>query len=270
MRKTPFVIVVITSIASALSLSSVSAEKIDDAISWMYDNNLTIYDNKNDFNTMRWLRRDEASKFYVNFARLFGKTTYVKTAKQCVFSDVDEWWSDLKDYIVEACRLWLFQGSKWKFNPTSQLTNAQAVTVLVRIVAGSQNEIGESHRANNYYAKAQQLEILENVNMNNKDSAATRGNVGVLIYDANTLLNTCAQEWSNSSMSRGPQYYKPCCVWLEWFDPKQDTNNDWGGMICFNPLKWTPTCQKLGTTEEWRYYPNGERLRKEACEIYVQ
>lgn len=53
MRKTPFVIVVITSIVSALSLSSVSAENVDDAISWMYDNNLTIYDNKNDFNTMR-------------------------------------------------------------------------------------------------------------------------------------------------------------------------------------------------------------------------
>lgn len=167
-----------------LLLSSfVSAAVVDDAISWMHDNSLTIYDNKTDFNADRWLRRDEAAKFYVNFAKLLSKTTYVKTANQCIFSDINDSWSDLKDIVVESCRLGLFQWSKWEFDPTSQLTNAQAITVLVRLLAGNQSEVWQTHRANNYYTKANELGILESVVMNTKDSIATRGNVGVIIYD---------------------------------------------------------------------------------------
>jgi hypothetical protein len=57
-----------------------------------------------------------------------------------VFSDINDSWSDLKDVVVESCRLGLFQGSKGKFTPKSQLTNAQAITVLVRLLAGNQSE----------------------------------------------------------------------------------------------------------------------------------
>jgi len=173
-----------------LSLFSfASADKVDDAISWMYENGLTIHNNKTDFNATRWLRRDEAAKFYVNFSKLLGKTTYVKTANQCVFSDINDSWSDLKDIVVESCRLWLFQGSRWKFNPKSQLTNAQAITVLVRLLAGNQSEVWLSHRANNYYTKANELGVLQSVSMNSKDSIATRGNVGVIIKNWDSYSN---------------------------------------------------------------------------------
>lgn len=170
----------------------VSADKVDDAISWMYDNGLTIHNNKTDFNATRWLRRDEAAKFYVSFAKLLWKTSYVKTTNQCIFSDINNSWSDLKDIVIESCRLGLFQWSKWKFNPANQLTNAQAVAVLVRLLAGNQNEIWLSHRANNYYTKANELGILTSVSMNTKDSIATRGNVGVIIWngkDKNININ---------------------------------------------------------------------------------
>lgn len=159
------------------------ADTVDDAISWMYDNGLTIHNNKADFKATKWLRRDEAAKFYVNFAKLLGNTEYVKTASQCTFSDINNSRSDLKDIVVESCRLWLFQGSNGKFNPTKQLTNAQAITVLVRLLAGNQSEVGLSHRANNYYTKANELGILTSVSMNSKDSTATRGNVGVIIWN---------------------------------------------------------------------------------------
>ena len=173
-----------------LCLSSfASADKVDDAISWMYDNGLTIHNNKIDFMANRWLRRDEAAKFYVNFSKLLGKTTYVKTTNQCVFSDINDSRFDLKDIVVESCRLWLFQGSKGKFSPKSQLTNAQAITVLVRLLAGNQSEVWLTHRANNYYTKANELGILQSVSMNSKDSIATRGNVWVIIYNGDNLQN---------------------------------------------------------------------------------
>ena len=89
--------------------SFASADTVDDAISWMYDNGLTIHNNKTDFNATRGLRRDEAAKFFVNFATLLGKTTYVKTTSQCTFSDINTSRSDLKDIVIESCRLGLFQ-----------------------------------------------------------------------------------------------------------------------------------------------------------------
>ena len=45
------------------------ADTVDDAISWMYDNGLTIHNNKADFKATKWLRRDEAAKFFVNFSK---------------------------------------------------------------------------------------------------------------------------------------------------------------------------------------------------------
>ncbi len=89
-----------------LCLSSfASAAVVDDAISWMYTNGLTNKNNATDFNAERGLRRDEAAKFFVNFAKKLDKTTYVKTATQCKFSDINDSWPDLKDVVVESCRL---------------------------------------------------------------------------------------------------------------------------------------------------------------------
>lgn len=247
----------------------VSADKVDDAISWMYDNGLTIYNNKTDFNADRWLRRDEAAKFFVNFAKQLDKNTYIKTTAQCTFSDINQSRSDLKDIVVESCRLGLFQWSKGKFTPQNQLTNAQAITVLVRLLAWNQSEIWLSHRADNYYTKANELGILQNVSMNSKDSTATRGNVGVIIYNANNLYSSCTAEWEISNGSLGPQYYKPCCTWLQWFD-RRPVDFDGGWVICNNPNKWTPLCQQVGTSSEWRYYPDWTLLRKDLCGKYMK
>jgi hypothetical protein len=117
-----------------LFYSFTSAAIVDDAISWMYENGLTIHNNKTDFNADRGLRRDEAAKFYVNFAKLLGRDTYVKTENQCKFSDINESRSDLKPIVIESCRLGLFQGNNGKFYPKNQLTNAQAIAVLGRIL----------------------------------------------------------------------------------------------------------------------------------------
>jgi hypothetical protein len=86
------------------------------------------------------IRRDEASKFFVQFSKLIGKTTYTKTVAQCTFSDLDKARPDLKEVVIESCRLGIFQGNKGKFNPTGLMTNAEAVTVLVRIIDGHQSE----------------------------------------------------------------------------------------------------------------------------------
>jgi hypothetical protein len=61
-------------------------------------------------------------------------------------------------------------------------------------MAGMQSEVGLTHRADNYYAKANELGVLDNVDMNSKNSIATRGNVGIVIYDGNTIYFNCTTE----------------------------------------------------------------------------
>lgn len=223
MKKSLIVIVLL--IGSFFSVSF--AENVDDAINRMYNNWLTIHNNKKDFQSDRWLRRDEAAKFFVKFAKLIGKTDYVKTVDQCEFSDINDSWSDLKNIVIESCRLWLFQGNKGKFNPKTQLTNAQAITVLVRLVIGNQSEVWLSHRADNYYSKAITFGVLLDDAMFSRDSIVIRGNVGSLIYNTNNANNKnqlVIQKWnmeryrkiySNKySLYKEDQLtYKICIVW---------------------------------------------------------
>ena len=247
------------------------ADTVDDAISWMYDNGLTIHNNKADFKATKWLRRDEAAKFYVNFSKLLGNTGYVKTASQCTFSDINNSRSDLKDIVVESCRLWLFQGSKWKFFPQNQLTNAQAIAVLGRILMIAEDNTLSGHRADNYYKRESDLNILKNVSMDKKDSIVNRGNVGIIIYNANKVNNevkliinrNCAKEgeitqrlWDN------PKY---CCEWLEWYQSPDLPDWIWIELLCYNKTKWEPSCIIDWHRLEWLYYPNGDLLKQVYC-----
>ncbi len=138
-----------------------SANTTDDAVQWMHTNGLTVSTTTADFKADKWLRRDEAAKFFVNFAKILWKTGYIKTDAQCTFLDINQSWSDLKKVVVESCKLWLFQWGKGKFNPQNQLTNEQSIAVLIRLLVGSQNETGISRRSDNYYKKANELKLLQ-------------------------------------------------------------------------------------------------------------
>ncbi len=260
MKKTLFML-----ISSILIFWITQADILDDSISWMYDNELTIHQSQNTFNANKSIRRDEAAKFFVKFAKKLNKTTYIKNYNQCIFSDINNSWSDLQDIVVESCMLWLFQWNRWKFYPQNQITNAEAITVLIRLIYWFQNEIWVNHRSDNYYKKANELNILQNVYMDNKNTIASRGNVWIIIYNANNIFN-CTPEWEDFSVAVGPQYYKPCCTWLIW----EKLDWDWELVIgwsltCIDPNKWTPQCKDTWPFWQWRYYPNGSFLKSDLC-----
>jgi hypothetical protein len=82
---------------------------LETAILRGYQQGLTIYNTPTSFMYDNSIRRDEAAKFFVTFAKLIGKTDYVKTTSECQFSDFSLARQDLKDSITNACRLGLFQ-----------------------------------------------------------------------------------------------------------------------------------------------------------------
>ena len=117
------------------------AALIDDAVQWAYDQGLTKYHNAASFYPHNLMRRDEAAKFFVNFAKALGKTEYTVSSSACnAFTDLNKAHSDLASYITESCRMGIFKGYDGKFHPTNHLTNAQAVTLLIRIIDGNQPE----------------------------------------------------------------------------------------------------------------------------------
>jgi len=118
---------------------SFADSQLDGAVSWMHSNWLTKFDNASDFMSTQSLRRDEATKFFVQYAKeSLGLSP--DTSKSCNFTDLDKARPDLKDLIKESCQLGLFQWYNWKFMPTQSLTNAQAITVLIRMIDGNKDE----------------------------------------------------------------------------------------------------------------------------------
>jgi hypothetical protein len=70
---------------------------------------LTIFKTTKDYQPNNYIRRDEAAKLFVKFAKIVEKDTYKKTAEECKFSDLNDAHADIKDIIVESCRMGIFQ-----------------------------------------------------------------------------------------------------------------------------------------------------------------
>jgi hypothetical protein len=90
----------------------------------------------------------------------------------------------LKDIVVEACQLWLFQWYKWNFMPTDKLTNAQAITVFMRLIDWYKDESWD-HFANEYYKIARESWLLKWLNLENRayfDRETTRWEVAIMLY----------------------------------------------------------------------------------------
>lgn len=162
-------------------------------ISRMYQNWLTKFDNSADFMETKPLRRDEASKFFVQYTKQLLNKTNDETKTECnKFSDLNKWRSDLSDTMKDSCKLWLFQWNKWKFMPTQTLTKWQAITVLIRMIDGKKDET-QWHFAQKYYERALELWILNWVDINPKifDYLINRWDVARLLYNAwNIWKNT--------------------------------------------------------------------------------
>lgn len=158
--------------------------ELHQSVSWMYNNGLTIFSEPESFMAENWLRRDEATKFFVQYAKEVMWKSSDTSKAGCEFTDLSSAWSDLKDLIKESCQLGLFQGYKWKFMPTQQLTNAQVITVFIRLIDGYKDE-SWSHFANEYYVIAHGLWLLEGMDLDYIelfDSSATRGEVAQMLF----------------------------------------------------------------------------------------
>ena len=83
---------------------------------------------------MTWmLTRATMAKMIVNYAiNVLGKT--LNTWAVCTFTDTAGQSTEMQDYIIKACQLWLMWIGKTTFTPKSIVTRAQLWTVLSRLL----------------------------------------------------------------------------------------------------------------------------------------
>ncbi len=175
--------------------------QLNKAISWMNNNGLTKFTNATDFMATNSLRRDEATKFFVQYATEILWLTPDTSKTSCNFSDLSKARPDLKDLIKESCQLGLFQWTNGRFMPTQSLTNAQAITVLIRMIDGKKDET-QGHFAQGYFEKAQELGIMNWLTLNSTtsfDKLTNRWEVGILLYNAYSLTNTGTTPTTNTT-----------------------------------------------------------------------
>lgn len=141
-----------------------------DVVPYLYNNGLTKYSNFKDFNPNGSFTREQAAKFFSQFAINIKKKTKDEE-KSCIFNDIKDADKTLVNNIIESCKLWIFQGSNWNFYPKQKLTKAETIAILIRTIVWRLDETKRTYtllsnqqesfkRYNNYIYTATELDLI--------------------------------------------------------------------------------------------------------------
>ncbi len=164
------------------STTEVFDEEFESAVQWMYTNGLTKYDNPIQFLPAETLTREQAAKFFWNFALYMDKTA-VKSAEECQFNDVENADYTLKPHILSSCMLGLFKWSQWNFMPFDKITRAEAMTVVIRTLKWKLDETTNPRRSE-YHKAARQLWLTTEDDVYSLDAPISRYEISLILYRA--------------------------------------------------------------------------------------
>ena len=170
--------------AKYLDNLSISQWDLWKAIWWVINNKFTSAQSIEWFKYNNWITRAEAAKFFVTYAELFNKNKQVNNNDKCKFQDLEKAPLDLRSYMFKSCRYGLLGWSNWKFRPNSKLTNAEAVTVFMRMYGWKKDE-SWNHFADKYFVDAYKLWLIDWMIMwkqKNYEKWATRWDMAILLY----------------------------------------------------------------------------------------
>lgn len=158
------------------------------AIKWMHGLGLTKFDTYESFQANANITREQAAKFFAQFALKVLKKT-ANANMNCTFNDDASIDSTLKADVVTACQLGLFKGSKGNFNPKAAITAAEMLTVAMRLKYGMLAESGANRWAN-YEAKANELGIIGDLDLDLTATSrgAARVNAAFLLYRLSQMM----------------------------------------------------------------------------------
>lgn len=150
--------------------------ELETAVSWMYENWLTKYDNIKSFRPEDYITREEAAKFAVQYGSNIIWSWFMESYVEdlsCEFNDKNLFDVSLVKSIFDACKHRIFKWSKGSFMPKQQLTQAQWVTVVRRLISWWRTETIPI-RYEIYFMEAQSKWMLVNTSIVNIAEADNR------------------------------------------------------------------------------------------------
>ena len=189
-------LVCIITAVSALTTPVFAQQSQQEVVDWMFENNYTIYDAVDQFWRNQRVTRWQVSKFMLRFAEAQWKAK-VRTPEECQFDDLEWYDYTLVPTIIAACEYWIVKWFQWSYMPNNPVTEAEMVTMLVRILMWNHDET-TSPRRYRYYEVAVWSEII---NPNDKsvrdlDTPALRWTVGTWLYKwARVDSEELKEEW---------------------------------------------------------------------------
>ena len=163
-------------------------EEFAAALAWMYANWLTMYNNSGDYRMYDLLTREEAAKIIWQAYKVFGLDTGVVKNNSCTFQDANLFNPTLSAHISNVCKWWLFQWSNWNYMPTDNLTKAQAMAVLIRMIEWKMSYELQTPRREQYYNKWKMIGLTNIENINEFDHNLTRYEIALMIYRMRTIM----------------------------------------------------------------------------------
>jgi len=172
--------------------ANVSAQSFDTVLNWMYTNWLTKYNTATEFRQYDLITRGEASKFVDSAAQVMALT---KNYNQCTFNDIQGYDFTLIPHIWEACAYGLLKWSQGNFMPNNTLTEAQAITIVMRSVMWFLDETW-ARRWSAYYEAWVEAGIITTESLDWVNSTnVTRQKLGTWFYKAANL-----NAWEKSNL----------------------------------------------------------------------
>lgn len=159
------------------------------AVQWMHDTGMTKFDQASQFQWENLVTREQAAKFYSQFAKEVLFST-MDMAKYCRFGDLATADPSLKNYILEACLFSLFQGSSWIFAPKEVMTKDQAIAVLMRALLWEFLDESWEIRWREYYKAAFDAGITKETDMEKFAQPVSRYELALLLYRAAKRLES--------------------------------------------------------------------------------
>ncbi len=133
------------------------AISFETVLTWMHDKWLTKYNQTQEFRPSDKITRWETAKFVSKYAEVIGLS---KTYSICDFNDISEYDSTLVPHITESCKYGLLKWSNGSFKPLNTITEAEAMTLIVRSYEWMQDETVIPWYLN-YFTKAKWLGLLD-------------------------------------------------------------------------------------------------------------
>ena len=160
------------------------------ALARMYANWLTMFNNSGDYRMYDVLTREEAAKIIWQAYSVFGLDTWVVKNNSCTFQDAELFDPTLSSHITNVCQRWLFQGANWNYMPKDNLTKAQAMAVLIRMIEWKMSYELQTPWREQYYNKWKTIGLTNVENINEFDHDLTRYEIALMVYRMKSIMES--------------------------------------------------------------------------------